>query len=97
MNFASNEASGALYHFFWDELCDWYIEATKPIFNGEDSADRRETLSTLARVIETALRALHPFMPFVTEELWQRVPASTESPGINRVGPVPGGDRKHAR
>jgi len=88
--FRVDEASLALYHFFWDELCDWYIEATKPIFNGEDSPDRRETLSTLARVIETALRALHPFMPFVTEELWQRVPRPLNRPISIALAPYPG-------
>ncbi len=88
--FRVDEASGALYHFFWDELCDWYIEATKPIFNGDDSADRQETLATLSRVIETALRALHPFMPFVTEELWQRVPRPLDRPVSIALSPYPG-------
>jgi valyl-tRNA synthetase len=78
--FRVDEASSALYHFFWDELCDWYIEATKPIFNGENTAERVETTAVLSQVIETALRALHPFMPFVTEELWQRVPRPSKRP-----------------
>ena len=88
--FRIDEASGALYHFFWDELCDWYIEATKPIFNGDNSVDRQETLATLALVIETALRALHPFMPFVTEELWQRVPRPQSRPISIALAPYPG-------
>jgi valyl-tRNA synthetase len=88
--FRVDEASGALYHFFWDELCDWYIEATKPIFSGDNSPDRQETLATLSRVIETALRALHPFMPFVTEELWQRVPRPLERPVSIALSPYPG-------
>jgi valyl-tRNA synthetase len=61
--FRLDEGSGALYHFFWDELCDWFVEMTKPVFS-----------ATLAHVIEASLRALHPFAPFLTEELWQRVP-----------------------
>jgi len=88
--FRIDEASSALYHFFWDELCDWYIEATKPIFNGGSDEERHETRTTLARVIETALRALHPFMPFVTEELWQRVPRPSTRPVSIALAPYPG-------
>ena len=88
--FRIDEASGALYHFVWDELCDWYIEATKPIFNEGDAAARRETQTVLAQVIETALRALHPFMPFVTEELWQRVPRPPGRPTSIALAPYPG-------
>jgi len=89
--FRIDEASGALYHFFWDELCDWYIEATKPIFNEGDSFERLETQAVLAQVIETALRALHPFMPFVTEELWQRVPRPPNRPESIALAPYPSG------
>jgi valyl-tRNA synthetase len=88
--FRVDEASSALYHFFWDELCDWYIEATKPIFSDGDSAARAETQAVLAHVIETALRALHPFMPFVTEELWQRVPRPPNRPVSIALSPYPG-------
>ena len=88
--FRVDEASGALYHFFWDELCDWYIEATKPIFNGDNAAERNETRATLGYAIETALRALHPFMPFVTEELWQRVPKAASRPVSIALAPYPG-------
>ena len=88
--FRVDEASGALYHFVWDELCDWYIEATKPIFNEGNVADRSETQAVLAYVIETALRALHPFMPFVTEELWQRVPRPPQRPVSIALAPYPG-------
>jgi valyl-tRNA synthetase len=88
--FRVDEASSALYHFFWDELCDWYIEATKPILNGDNAADRAETLATLSHAIETALRALHPFMPFVTEELWQKVPRPASRPQSIVLAPYPG-------
>jgi len=87
--FRVDEASSALYHFFWDELCDWYIEATKPIFNGENEAERSETIAVLSQVIETALRAMHPFMPFVTEELWQRVPRPSSRPASIALAPYP--------
>jgi valyl-tRNA synthetase len=72
--FRLDDASGALYRFFWNELCDWYLELTKPIFMSSDEAQKTETSRVLAHVIEAALRALHPFMPFLTEELWHRVP-----------------------
>ena len=78
--FRLDEASLALYHFFWDEFCDWYIEITKPVFLEGDEAARGETRAVLAHVVETALRALHPFMPFITEELWQRVPRPSDGP-----------------
>jgi valyl-tRNA synthetase len=87
--FRLDEASGALYHFFWDELCDWYLETTKPIFASGTEAERTETRETLAHVIETALRALHPFMPFITEELWQRVPRPASRPASIALAPYP--------
>jgi valyl-tRNA synthetase len=69
-----DEASGALYHFVWDELCDWYLEVSKPALDSGDAALVAETEATLAHVLETVLRALHPMMPHITEEIWQRVP-----------------------
>jgi valyl-tRNA synthetase len=79
-DFRLDEGSGALYHFFWDELCDWFVEATKPVFSSGREAEKLETRHTLAHVIETALRALHPFMPFITEELWQKLPRPASRP-----------------
>ena len=65
----------ALYHFFWDDFCDWYIELTKAEVTAEqESATRTEARSRLLTVLEQALRLLHPFMPYITEELWQRLP-----------------------
>jgi valyl-tRNA synthetase len=70
-----HEAVQALYHFFWDDLCDWYIELTKAeVTSEEDSARRTEARSRLLTVLEQALRLLHPFMPYITEELWLRLP-----------------------
>ena len=64
-----------LYHFFWDDFCDWYIELTKSDVTAEqESAARTEARSRLLTVLEQALRLLHPFMPYITEELWQRLP-----------------------
>ncbi len=75
-----DEASGALYHFVWDELCDWYLEWSKPLLGEEaDAATRAETRAVLVHVLEGTLRALHPMMPFVTEEIWQRVPKAEDA------------------
>jgi valyl-tRNA synthetase len=79
-DFRLDEGSGALYHFFWDELCDWFLELTKPIFAGSNAAEKDETRAVLAHVLEVSLRALHPYIPFVTEELWQRIPKPSAQP-----------------
>ena len=64
-----------LYHFFWDDFCDWYIELTKAdVTSDSDTSRRTEARSRLLTVLEQALRLLHPFMPYITEELWQRLP-----------------------
>jgi valyl-tRNA synthetase len=64
-----------LYHFFWDDFCDWYIELAKADVTAEqDSSARTEARTRLLTVLEQALRLLHPFMPYITEELWQRLP-----------------------
>jgi valyl-tRNA synthetase len=75
-SFRVDEAANGLYHFFWDDFCAWYLELTKPIFAKPD-VDATLTLETrqvLVHVLDAALRALHPLMPFMTEELWQRLP-----------------------
>ena len=69
----------ALYHFFWDDFCDWYIELTKAeVTAEEDSASRTEARSRLLTVLEQALRLLHPFMPYITEELWLQLPGVSQ-------------------
>ena len=75
-------ATSALYSFWQYELCDVYIELVKPVTSAADvsDADKRGTLEALYLAMEAALRLLHPFMPFVTEELWQRLPRSTDIP-----------------
>ncbi|GAB4109486.1 MAG: valine--tRNA ligase [Acidobacteriota bacterium] len=71
--FLIHEAANSLYHFFWGEFCDWYIELVKNDFAGD--SDRRLRAQTVASfVLETSLRLLHPFIPFITEEIWQKVP-----------------------
>ncbi len=65
-----NDAAGALYKFVWNVFCDWHLELAKPILLGEDSEAKDETRKTTAWVLSVVLKLLHPFMPFVTEELW---------------------------
>ena len=68
--FRFNEAAGAIYHFIWHVYCDWYLELIKPILAGADADAAAETRAMTAYVLDQALKLLHPFMPFVTEELW---------------------------
>ena len=75
-----DDASGALYHFLWDEFCDWYLEVSKSALDSEDPSLIRETEATLVHALETVLRALHPMMPHITEEIWQRVPKWEAAP-----------------
>jgi valyl-tRNA synthetase len=65
-----NEASAALYRFVWNQLCDWYLELLKPVFNGDEEADKVEARACAAYVLAESVKLLHPFMPFMTEELW---------------------------
>jgi valyl-tRNA synthetase len=68
-----------LYHFFWDDFCDWYIELTKADVTAEQASPARDAArSRVVTVLEQALRLLHPFMPYITEELWQRLPGVSE-------------------
>ena len=73
--FRFDVASQAAYEFIWNEYCDWYLELSKPVLYGDDysDAEKRGTRRTLVRVLEAILRMAHPFMPFITEEIWQRV------------------------
>ncbi len=68
-------ASQALHEFFWNSYCDWYLELCKPVLGADDAsaAQKKGTRRTLIRVLETTLRLAHPLMPFITEEIWQRV------------------------
>ncbi len=66
-------AATALYEFTWHEFCDWYLELAKPVLQGDDAEAAAATRRTLLTVLESLLRALHPIMPFITEEIWLRV------------------------
>ncbi len=75
-----NEAAQALYHFVWHRFCDWYLELIKPyLYQREDEGLRSRTQGTLVFVFDKLLKMLHPFMPFITEEIWQRLPHRGES------------------
>ncbi|HSU41347.1 MAG TPA: valine--tRNA ligase [Polyangiaceae bacterium] len=87
--FRLDDGSGALYHFVWDELCDWFLEMSKPVFAQGTDAEKHETRAVLAHVLEGSLRALHPYAPFVTEELWQRLPRPASRPVSIALAPYP--------
>ena len=72
-------AAGKIYDFRWDSYCDWYIELTKPRLNGEDAAAKESAQRVLLYVLTEILKLLHPFMPFITEEIWQALPHEGEA------------------
>ena len=74
-----DEAANTLYHFIWHEYCDWYLELAKSALADKASRQAALTRTTLIESVETLLRLLHPFMPFITEEIWQAIPHTGES------------------
>jgi valyl-tRNA synthetase len=74
--FRFHEASALIYQFLWHEFCDWYIELVKPVLTGKavSESDREPRVKILLHTMDFALRLLHPFMPFITEEIWQKLP-----------------------
>ncbi|MGB1053620.1 MAG: valine--tRNA ligase [Limisphaerales bacterium] len=66
-----NEATSALYRFFWNEYCDWYVESSKAVLQSDDAAAKANALAVIDFVLSNTLRLFHPFLPFITEELWQ--------------------------
>jgi valyl-tRNA synthetase len=75
-----NEAAGILYNFVWHEFCDWYLEAIKPVLYDKDGPDQKTaTLEVLKRVLNDTLVLLHPFIPFITEEIWHKLPGADGS------------------
>jgi valyl-tRNA synthetase len=73
-NYRFNEAASACYEFFWNEFCDWYIESTKLSLKNGGDAEKNRTVSLLVSLLEETLRLLHPFLPFITEEIYQKLP-----------------------
>jgi valyl-tRNA synthetase len=86
--FRFDMAAQALYEFIWDEYCAWYLELVKPVLWDENAPIERQrgTRRTLVRVLEVALRLAHPFMPFITEEIWQRIKAQAGLPQDGKQG-----------
>ena len=86
-----NEAAQAAYSYFWDDFCDWYIEGTKLALRSEDGAEKNRQTTVLLEILEESLRLLHPFLPFVTEEIYHMLPNSRgmlivqEYPGASAV------------
>ena len=78
-NFELNVAAQKVYDFIWTEFCDWYIEMAKPRLYGEDESDRANVKAILVRVLGDSMKLLHPFMPFITEELYQSLPNAEET------------------
>jgi valyl-tRNA synthetase len=90
-----SEASNALYQFVWHEFCDWYVELAKLYLYQEGGEKRQElTKRTLSEALDALLRLLHPFMPFVTEEIWQQLPRRGENESI-MVAEFPGPDERY--
>ena len=77
-------AAGKIYDFIWDSYCDWYIELTKPRLNGDDEESKLAAQKVLLYVLTEILKLLHPFMPFITEEIWQALPHEGEALMIER-------------
>jgi valyl-tRNA synthetase len=75
-----NEVAQVLYRFFWNEYCDWYVEASKSVFYGQDDARKANTLAVIDFVLSHMLRLFHPFLPFITEELWHGMGYDQELP-----------------
>ncbi len=97
--FRFSEAANAIYHFVWDELCDWYIELAKRDLHQDEELDatraarRHVVQGILSTVLETTMRLLHPFAPFVTEEIWQKLPKPPQLPTSLMITVFPRGDQ----
>jgi len=77
LNYRFGEAAELIYHFFWTDVCDWYIEFIKPIITKtEKSAEKEQTQAVLIKVLDTSMRLFHPFCPFISEEIWQILPSA---------------------
>jgi valyl-tRNA synthetase len=85
-NYKFNEATHTLYQFIWHEFCDWYLELIKPyLYQNKDPSRRIRTQETLLIVFDATLKLLHPFMPFITEEIWQQLPLKKENGSLMKT------------
>jgi valyl-tRNA synthetase len=83
-----NDAASVLYRFIWNEVCDWYLELSKPALYGTDEGAKQAVRATLTTVLDQTLRLLHPVMPFLTEEIWQALPITRPTASIC-IAPYP--------
>jgi valyl-tRNA synthetase len=96
-DFRFAEAAQAVYHFIWDEICDWYIELAKVRLQDQTkAAERWKIQGTLVTALDAAMRLLHPFMPFITEELWQKLPKPQGAPQSIMITLYPIADPRYA-
>ncbi|TCP59683.1 valyl-tRNA synthetase [Tumebacillus sp. BK434] len=84
-NYDFGGAGSAIYEFLWNEYCDWYIELAKMPLNGEDEEAKTTTKNVLIYALDQSLRLLHPFMPYLTEEIWQHLPVHAEGESIMKA------------
>ncbi|RPJ82241.1 MAG: valine--tRNA ligase, partial [Deltaproteobacteria bacterium] len=90
-NYRFNEAAASLYRFVWHEFCDWYLEAIKPVLYGKKGEEEKTaTIAVLWKVLKDTVVLLHPFIPFVTEEIWDKIPGTH---GSIMKAEFPGGDK----
>lgn len=87
-----SEAATALYQFVWNQFCDWYIEFTKPIMNSTDAVEKQATQLVMAQVLNRTIRLMHPFCPFLTEEIYANLPIKSEACIIDQY-PTPDNDK----
>lgn len=81
-----NDGASALYEYFWNDFCDWYVEATKLSFKNGDSHEKDRAVSVLLNVLEESLRLMHPYIPFVTEEIYSKLPLAEISGNRSKTG-----------
>jgi len=81
-----NDASNAAYEFFWYDFCDWYVEATKLSFQADTELEKNRAVSLLLTILEQGLKLLHPFLPFITEEIFQKLPQVSDPQTIAALG-----------
>ncbi len=79
LNYRFNDAASACYEFFWNEFCDWYIESTKLSLHSDDGNEKNRAVTLLVGILEETLRLLHPLLPFITEEIYQKLPRRSEA------------------
>jgi valyl-tRNA synthetase len=90
-----NDAANAIYRFVWNVYCDWYLELAKPVLMGEEGAAKAETRAMVAWARDEILKLLHPFMPFITEELWQKLPKPQGAPQSIMITLYPISDQRY--